>query len=248
MELTSPWTSEQFWRESSGGDNGEYHSLALPGLVERLDGDRKCRILDLGPAHGATVEFFSQYSCKLYVADLYRSLKAHRVDQGIDRPPDSPDKFDKLDRPDKPDRLDGPQDEDEAAERTRIFDELLAYDGDTRFDLVLAWDLLNYLEPEQIEVLSRRLARFSHGGTKLFAMVAIHKEIPARPCAFKIRDAQTLEYDSPTHRTRAAPRHTEPALRRLMSGFDVDSTCVLRNGLQGYVFTFAPGLAHRQAS
>ena len=127
MELTSPWTSEQFWRESSGGDNCEYHSLALPGLVERLDGDRKCGILDLGPAHGATVEFFSQYSCKLYVADLYRSLKAYRVDPGIDRPPDLADK------------PDGPQDEEEeAAERTRIFDELLAYDGDTRFDLVLA--------------------------------------------------------------------------------------------------------------
>ncbi len=239
MELTSPWTSERFWRESSGGDNGEYHSLALPGLVERLDGDRKCGILDLGPAHGATVEFFSQYSCKLYVADLYRSLNARRVDPGIDRPPDLPD---------KPDRTDGPQDEEEAAERTRIFDELLAYDGDTRFDLVLAWDLLNYLEPAQIEVLSRRLARFSHHGTKLFAMVAIHKEIPARPCAFKILDTETLEYDALTHGTRAAPRHTEPALRRLMSGFDVESTCVLRNGLQEYVFTFAPGLARRQAS
>ena len=237
MELTSPWTSEQFWRESSGGDNCEYHSLALPGLVERLDGDRKCGILDLGPAHGATVEFFSQYSCKLYVADLYRSLKAYRVDPGIDRPPDLADK------------PDGPQDdEEEAAERTRIFDELLAYDGDTRFDLVLAWDLLNYLEPEQIDVLSRRLARFSRGGTKLFAMVAIHKEIPARPCAFKILDTETLEYHALTHRTRTAPRHTEPTLRRLMSGFDVESTCVLRNGLQEYVFTFAPDLARRQAS
>ncbi len=226
MELSSPWTSEQFWRESSGGDNGEYHSLALPGLIERLDGDRKCGILDLGPAHGATVEFFSQYSCKLYVADLYRSLQTYHVDPGIE-----------------------PQDDDEAAaERARIFDELLPYDGDTRFDLVLAWDLLNYLEPEQIEVLSRRLARFSQHGTKLFAMVAIHQEIPARPCAFKILDTETLEYDALTHRTRAAPRHTEPALRRLMSGFDVESTCVLRNGLQEYVFTFAPGLARRQAS
>ena len=234
MELTSPWTSEQFWSTSSRGDSGEYHSLALPGLLGRLDGDRKCRVLDLGPAHGATVEFFSQYSCKLYVADLYRSLKVHRADPGIDRLPDKPDE---------------PQDEEEAAaERARIFDELLPYDGDTRFDLVLAWDLLNYLEPEQIEVLSRRLARFSHSGTKLFAMVAIHQEIPARPCAFKIRDTETLEYDELTHRTRTAPRHTEPALRRLMSGFDVESTCVLRNGLQEYVFTFAPGLARRQAS
>ena len=125
-----------------------------------------------------------------------------------------------------------------AADRVRLFDELLPYPEDTRFDLILAWDLLNYLEPEQIGVLGRRLAGFSYGVTRLFAMVAMHREIPARPCAFRIRDAETLDYEALTPRTRPAPRHTEPALRRLLPGFDVASTCVLRNGMQEYVFTF----------
>ncbi|HEX9723369.1 MAG TPA: methyltransferase domain-containing protein [Vicinamibacteria bacterium] len=224
MELSSPWTSDQFWRESSARDDGGYHSFALPGLLQRLGEDRKSRILDLGPAHGATVEFFSQYSCKLYVADLYRSLMAHLAEPGGDRLPAPPEEA-----------------EDEAqaaAERARVFNELLPYDDDTRFDLILAWDLLNYLEPEQIGVLGRRLASFSYGGTRLFAMVAMHREIPARPCAFRIRDAETLDYEALTQRTRPAPRHTEPTLRRLLSGFDVASTCVLRNGLQEYVFAF----------
>jgi hypothetical protein len=193
-------------------------------LLERLGEDRKSRILDLGPAHGATVEFFSQYSCKLYVADLYRSLMAHLADPDGDRL--------------APRAEEGEDEAAAAAERVRLFDELLPYPADTRFDLILAWDLLNYLEPEQIGVLGRRLAGFSYGATRLFAMVAMHREIPARPCAFRIRDAETLDYEALTQRTRPAPRHTEPALRRLLSGFDVSGTCVLRNGMQEYVFTF----------
>ena len=224
MELSSPWTSDEFWRKSSARDDGGYHSFALPGLLERLGEDRKSRVLDLGPAHGATVEFFSQYSCKLYVADLYRSLMAHLADPEVDRLPARAEE--------------GEDEAAAAAERVRLFDELLPYPEDTRFDLILAWDLLNYLEPEQIGVLGRRLAGFSYGVTRLFAMVAMHREIPARPCAFRIRDAQTLDYEALTPRTRPAPRHTEPALRRLLSGFDVASTCVLRNGMQEYVFTF----------
>jgi len=238
LELTSPWTSVEFWRESSGGDDGEYHSLSLPGLLGRLDGDRKYQILDLGAAHGATVEFFSRYSCKLYVADLHRSLLASRSSPG----PLADGLAEAGAEPNTEE-----DEEAAAAERARAFDNLLPYEEDTRFDLILAWDLLNYLEPEQIEFLGRRLSNFSNGSTKLFAMVAIHQEIPARPCAFRIRDPETLEFDALTDRTRPAPRHAEPALRRLMAGFDVESTCVLRNGLQEYVFSFAPGQAHRRA-
>ena len=209
MEFTSPWTAEQSWRTARAKGSREYHSLALPGLVARLDGERKFRVLDLGPAHGLTVEFFSRFSCKLYIADLYRTLQSYRIE------------------PVEDDRL------------SKIFAELLPYDQYTRFDLVLAWDLLNYLEPREIEALSRRLARFSHAATRLLAMIAIHQEIPARPCGFKIRDSETLEYDTVTSETRSAPRHKEPTLRRLMPGFEVGSTCVLRNGLQEYVFAFS---------
>jgi len=224
LELTSPWTAEQSWRTSRAKGSREYHSLALPGLVARLDGERKFRVLDLGPAHGLTVEFFSRFSCKLYIADLYRTLQSYRIE-----PPDDEEKDEEGDR------------------LSKIFAELLPYDPYMRFDLVLAWDLLNYLEPREIEALSRRLARFSHAATRLFAMIAIHQEIPARPCGFKIRDSETLEYDTVTPETRSAPRHKEPTLRRLMPGFEVGSTCVLRNGLQEYVFVFSGLTTPRRA-
>ena len=235
MELSSPWTSEQVFRRSPARDESDYHSFALPGLLDRLGDDRKFGVLDLGPAHGTTVEFFSQFSCKLYIADLYRSLTALRADAGT--------------KSSRADASESTEDDEEAAERERVrlFEQLLPYGEDARLDLILAWDLLNYLQPEEIAALSRRLARFSHAETRLFAMIAMHREIPARPCAFRIRNVQTLEYDAPSPRSRPAPRHAEPTLQRLMAGFEVSSTCVLRNGLQEYVFTFVPGSGRRPA-
>jgi hypothetical protein len=212
LQITSPWTTEQFWREPPASDNGEYHSLAFPALVERFDEGRKYQILDLGPAYGRNVEFFSQFSCKLYVADLYRTLRSY---------PSVPT-------------------DEEDSRLSLVFGELLPYPEDTRFDLVLTWDLLNYLESEQIEALGRRLASFSKAGTMVLAMIAIHPEMPARPCGFKILDAGTFEYDSVTNRTRPAPRHKEPDLCRLLPGFEVENTFVLRNGLQEYVFAYNP--------
>jgi hypothetical protein len=219
VELISPWAESAPGRRPPPATS-EYRSLALPVVFRRLDRDRKYRILDLGQAYGVNVDFFSQFPCKLYVADLFRSLRS---------------------RLGEPTGQTEPAEEDESSRLSRIFTELLPYGNDTRFDLVLAWDLLNYLEPEQIEALSYRLNRFCQPGTMILAMIAIHREIPARPCGFRILDAETLEYDSPTHSTRPAPRHKEPELRRLMPGFQVDSTFLLRNGLLEYLFVSSGG-------
>ena len=145
MQLTSPWTKETYWRQSPAADGGEHHSLAFPGLVEKLGEDQKYQILDLGRAYGPNVEFFSQFSCTFYVADLYRTLQSYTLAPA----------------------------EDDGSQLSRVFEELLPYAEDTRFDLILAWDLLNYLRPEQIETMSRRLAGFSKEGTTIFGDYAL---------------------------------------------------------------------------
>ncbi|TDJ22496.1 MAG: hypothetical protein E2O58_11430 [Gammaproteobacteria bacterium] len=47
------------------------HSLLLPKLFEGLRDDERLMILDLGPAVPETVEFFGQFRCRLYFADLF---------------------------------------------------------------------------------------------------------------------------------------------------------------------------------
>jgi len=85
-------------------------SLALKVLYDQLRHQRKYHILDLGPALGANVDFFSQFSCKVYIEDFYRTLTS----------------FDYLS-------------EGELSYQA-VFEYLLPYQKNTRFDIILGWE------------------------------------------------------------------------------------------------------------
>lgn len=194
----------------------EYTTLALPSLLDPLQEEGEHAVLDLGLAIGANVDFFAQFSCKLYVADLFRALES--------RPRD---------------KTEEEEDEDDEEETlwAPIFEELLPYDEGTRFDLILAWDLLNYLDRSQIEGLSHRLSQFCHSGTTLFALVSTRKEIPGRPRSYHIVGHDKLLYRTANQSVRPCPLYKEPDICRRMAGFRVKSTYILRNGIQEYVFS-----------
>ena len=97
-------------------------------------------------------------------------------------------------------------------------DRLLQYPDDVRFDLVLAWDLFNYLGLPEVQVLAQRLVALSRPGTRIMALVSIQKQIPDRPLRFTIRDQKTLRYEVVSAGLRACPRHNEPDLLKRMAG------------------------------
>jgi hypothetical protein len=113
---------------------------------------------------------------------------------------------------------------------------LLHYPDDVRFDLVLAWDLFNYLGLPEVQVLAQRLVALSRPGTRIMALVSIQKQIPDRPLRFVIRDQKTLRYEVVSTALRDCPRHNESDLLKRMAGFKVDQGMLLRNGMREYSF------------
>jgi hypothetical protein len=186
-------------------------TLAFKALMEYFGEQRKREVLDLGPAIGANVDFFSQFSCQFYVADLIRSLESQQ-----------------------------PEAVEEETAWDEVFADLLPYDEDTQFDLILAWDVFDYLSRVQIKSLVRHVSRFCESRTILFALVSTRREIPARPRSYHIVGYDKLLYHTATQAIRPCPRYKEPDLRRLMPGFEVKSTYLLRNGIQEYLFTYEP--------
>ncbi len=186
----------------------ETSSPALKTVLESLGDSWRHGVLDLGSAIGTNVEFFSRFSRKLTVADVFRALESKPTDKTADLDWDS------------------------------IFAELLPHDEGTRFDLILAWDVLNYLDHSQIESLARQISRFCEQGSVLFALMATRKEIPARPRQYHIVQPEKLMYRSATQAIRPCPSYKEPDLCRWMPQFQVKSTFFLRNGMQEYLFTF----------
>jgi len=190
---------------------GEHRSPGFAALCSQLRPGGDAAVLDLGPASGANVAFFSEMGCRLHVSDLYRSLQ-----DGAPRPAGDTQGF------------------------ARACRELLPETDGSTFDYVLAWDLLNYLAPDEIEVLARYLTALCHPGTDLFTMISIRHQIPVRPLGYQILSQNELRYGEPARVLRDSPEYKEPTLLRLLPGFLVQRCFLLRNGMQEYLLRYSP--------
>jgi len=200
----------------------DYSSVVLREIVARLRSPRRKTVLDLGPASGDNLHFFGDRGCKVFISDFFYGLVC----------------------------------EGQAARRDdgsfrRACSELLPFPDDTRFDLILAWDLLDYLQLSEVEALMAHLRRFSHRGTRMMALVSIYQQIPDQPCQFMLRDDSRVHFEPSSRGFRASPRHKEPDLVGRLMGFEVESCRLLRQGLKEYCFVLeeeAPPLASAGAS
>jgi hypothetical protein len=184
----------------------EFHrSLALAALFDEIRG-RRVTVLDLGSAVGANVEFLSRYGCKLFIEDLYAALASRTV---------SGEEGD----------LAGPE----------FFAEFLSLTEDTRFDVILAWDLFNYLRRKELAYFGEQLRRYTEPGALTLALMSYHKQIPAQPYRFKIQDERTLVYDRRTAAERPSPRFVPYEVTGLLKGFQVDRSFLLQHGIQEYL-------------
>lgn len=114
--------------------------------------------------------------------------------------------------------------------------------GEPRFDAVLAWDLFDYLDRETAGKLAARLAADCRPGAWLFALVSYRQEVPSHPVRFKISDAETLAYTEIAPGMRPSPRWSARDLGRLLGGFRVHGTFLLRNGRQEFLFVREGGV------
>jgi len=186
-----------------------HKSLGLNALLDWMRGDRSYAILDLGPAVGGNVRFWSQFSCCLHICDFYRSYREWKAAAG-------------------------PQEESAEA----AFSELLPFHDEMVFDIILAWDLFNYFELRELEALVQRLCRWCHPETRLFALISSLPNISVSPTIFRIINRERLLYEIPTQETKPGPCYQPRDIARLMARFTVSSSFLLRQGIREYVFAF----------
>lgn len=105
----------------------------------------------------------------------------------------------------------------------KIDNYLLNYGESTKFDVILAWDLLNYLELDTIEKLMSRLNPHCRTDT-LFHMVKYRNpRIPLTPCQFKVIDQHNFSVDESELDVRRVPVHSTYKLLKHMANFFIQS-------------------------
>lgn len=184
-----------------------HQSLGLTELCRRIEGSEDLKILELGPARGVNIDFWSRYSGSIYVADLPSSLPL-------------------------------PQPAEEGEFPEFLWDRLLGLPESRRFDVILAWDLLNYLELASIAELMRYLGHFCRPGTVLFSLIFDLKQMPEKLTTYRIVDEAHISYEYGGTETQACLRHHARALTSVMGRFQIIHSFRLRNGVIEYLFEY----------
>jgi hypothetical protein len=162
----------------------------------------------LGPVRGGNIKFWSRFGPSIYVADLRSSLPLPVMQS----------------------------EEGEFVEPE--WNSLLGLPEGSTYDVILAWDLLNYLELPVISSLIRYLMRFCHRGTILFALIFDQKQMPAVITVYHIADESHLRYEMAGSNMRECPRHQPRAVSGVMTGFRTTNSFRLRNGVVEFLFEF----------
>jgi len=185
-------------------------SLGLQALCHRLRHVTTCDILELGPARSGNIEFWSRFSPSIYVADLRSSL---------------------------PLPLAALPSED-AESVTPDWNRILKLPGTNCYDVILTWDLLNYLELPAVSSLTDYLKRFCRPETVLFSMIFDQKQMPDEITVYRITDESHLKYEYAGSEMRVCPRHQPRALAGAMTRFHISDSFRLRNGVVEYLFEY----------
>jgi hypothetical protein len=103
-------------------------------------------------------------------------------------------------------------------------------------DVVLCWDLLNYLQRPALKTLMAGVAARSRPGTLVHALIAYSApRMPARPDRYAALPDGRLLVRRTTGADCASPRYTPEDLRHCLPDYAVESAMLLKNGMQEFL-------------
>ncbi len=118
---------------------------------------------------------------------------------------------------------------------------LISHAGKEKIDIVLCWDLLNYLSLPLYTAFTTHLA--AHMGPAGILHAYIHSAqtaMPQHPQRYRVLDQDLvvrLDHDPPMRKT---PRYSYTDLDSQASGLRVARSMLLRNGIQEYLLCVDP--------
>lgn len=104
-------------------------------------------------------------------------------------------------------------------------------------DLVLCWDLLNYMDPSALKAFMNCIAERGHPGTLAHALIAYSApRMAATPNRYAPTDDFQLRVLPTSDQERDSPRYTPELLAQCMPRYFRERAMLLRNGMQEFLF------------
>jgi len=176
-------------------------TLLFPSLVKRLDTDRRLSILEIGPALPETINFFSQFKCRLHFAAMYNDPVLQMQTGDVTE-----------------------------AELVTQIKKSFGFVKGTRFDLCLFWDFLNYLDDRTLRAFNRAIEPYLHRTTRAHAFTVRTLDTSFSNQQYGIEQAHMFSIRPRKGQQAHTSPHTQAILVNLLSNFDIDQGMLLPDG------------------
>lgn len=184
-----------------------HNSPGFAAIYHQINFSRKNRILDLGSFCASNFRFLSTLGCKLHFENLDEFLRENQTDLYSE----------KL--------------------YSRLEEYLSGFTDGELFNVVLTWDIFNYLDVNSIEKLMQRLQPFCARNARIHVMRHLGSNVPAVPCRFRITNDRELVVSRTTQTNSAAVRHrcTSATLLKHMPQYRLERTFMNHTGMQPWI-------------
>jgi hypothetical protein len=176
-------------------------TLLFPSLVKRIDPHRRLSVLEIGPALPETIEFFSQYRCRLHFAAMYTDPVLQMQTEDIPE-----------------------------AELAAHFTGTFGFPKGTRFDLCLFWDFLNYLDDRALAAFNTAIKPYLHRSTRAHAFTVRTLDTGFANQQYGIEQTHMFSIRPRAEKQPRRYPHTQAILVNLLSSFDIDQGMLLPDG------------------
>lgn len=186
----------------------EMNSPLLFGVLAALEEDVRVGVLDLIPAHAGLLEYFARYHCKLFLPGCRDALCA--------LPADEPEETAKL----------------PGALKQLL---LLPPHATPVLDMLLLWDLPNYLQRDVLMALINHLLPYLSPRAVLHTYIHTRQSMPQQPGSFSLTPDEKVSVDLTGQWDRTSPMYYQEILHKLLAPLRVERGMLLANGLQEYI-------------
>lgn len=176
-------------------------SKLFPDLFKMIDRNHRLTVLEIGPAMTETVDFFSQFKCRLHFVDLYHEPFVREQQARLSE-----------------------------KELRHAFEEQFRFPAGTRIDICLFWDFICYLDDAAMRAFNSALRPWLHPGTRAHGFGVHHLAIDVENVQYGVINQETFSIRNRRSVQLPHHPHSQVEMHEMLNCFDFQRGLLLPEG------------------
>lgn len=176
-------------------------SKLFPDLFKKIDPERRLTVLEIGSALTETVDFFSEFKCRLHFVDLFHQPFVREQQAKLSE-----------------------------KELRHAFEEQFRFPSDTRIDICLLWDFMCYLDDSALRAFNSALRPWLHAGSRAHGFGVHHLAIRVENIQYGILNRETLSIRKRHSVQMPHHPHSQVEMHEMLNCFDFERGLLLPEG------------------